>query len=65
MTYKVMTKSTNAYQAWTTRGSYGSEAVALAAAQRLSRLMRSCGWWTAKVACCGARDGVESGGDAG
>lgn len=36
MTYKVITKSSNAYQAWTTRGSYGSEAVALAAAQRLA-----------------------------
>jgi hypothetical protein len=36
MTYKVITKSMNAYQAWTTRGTYGSEAVALAAAQRLA-----------------------------
>jgi hypothetical protein len=36
MTYNVVTKSTNAYQAWTTRGSYGLEAAALAAAQRLS-----------------------------
>lgn len=36
MTFKVMTKSTNAYQAWSTRGSYGSESAALAAAQRLA-----------------------------
>jgi hypothetical protein len=36
MTYKVLTKSTNAYQAWARRGTYGSEAAALAAAQRLA-----------------------------
>ena len=36
MGYRVMVKQSNAYQAWTTRGSYGSEAAALATAQRLS-----------------------------
>lgn len=35
--YRVMVKKLNAYQAWTTRGSYGSEAVALSVAERLSR----------------------------
>jgi len=36
MGYRVLVKRSNAYQAWTTRGTYGSEAVALAVAQRLS-----------------------------
>lgn len=36
MRYRVMVKKSNAFQAWTTRGTYGSEAVALSAAQRLS-----------------------------
>jgi len=36
MTYKVLTKSRNAYQVWSARGTYSSEAAALAAAQRLS-----------------------------
>ena len=36
MRYRVMVKKSNAYQAWTTRCTYGSEAVALSAAQRLS-----------------------------
>ena len=37
MRYRVMVKKSNAYQAWTVRGTYGSESVALAAAERLSR----------------------------
>lgn len=37
MRYRVMVKKSNAYQAWTVRGTYGSEAVALSMAQRLSR----------------------------
>ena len=37
MRYRVMVKKSNAYQAWTTRGTYGSEAVALSVAERLSR----------------------------
>lgn len=36
MRYRVMVKKLSAYQAWTVRGTYGSETVALAAAQRLS-----------------------------
>ena len=37
MRYRVMVKKSNAYQAWTVRGSYGSESVALSVAERLSR----------------------------
>lgn len=37
MQYRVMVKKSNAYQAWTTRGTYGSESVALSVAERLSR----------------------------
>ena len=36
MRYRVMVKKRNAYQAWTVRGTYGSEAVALSVAERLS-----------------------------
>ena len=36
MRYRVMVKKLNAYQAWTVRGTYGSESVALSTAQRLS-----------------------------
>lgn len=37
MQYRVMVKKSNAYQAWMVRGTYGSEAVALSVAERLSR----------------------------
>lgn len=37
MRYRVMVKKSNPYQAWMVRGTYGSEAVALSAAERLSR----------------------------
>jgi hypothetical protein len=37
MRYRVMVKKFNAYQAWTTRGTYGSEAAALSMAERLAR----------------------------
>ena len=37
MRYRVLVKPSNAYQAWTSRGVYGSEAVALSVAERLSR----------------------------
>jgi hypothetical protein len=36
MLYRVMVKKSSAYQAWSVRGSYGSEASALAVAQRLA-----------------------------
>jgi hypothetical protein len=36
MRYQVLVKSSNAYSAWTSRGVYGSESVALAQAQRLA-----------------------------
>jgi hypothetical protein len=37
MRYRVLVKPSNAQQAWTSRGVYGSEAVALSVAERLSR----------------------------
>ena len=37
MRYRVMVKKYNAYQAWTVRGTYGSETTARAMAERLSR----------------------------
>lgn len=36
MTYRVLVKPSNAYQAWTSRGVYGSESAALTQAQRLT-----------------------------
>ena len=36
MRYRVLVKSSNAQQAWTSHGVYGSESVALSVAQRLS-----------------------------
>ena len=37
MRYRVMVKKYNAYQAWTVRGTYGSESAALSMAEKLAR----------------------------
>ena len=37
MRYRVMVKKYNAYEAWTVRGTYGTESVALSVAEKLSR----------------------------
>ena len=37
MRYRVMVKKFNAYQAWTVRGTYGSESAALSMAEKLAR----------------------------
>jgi hypothetical protein len=37
MNYRVLVKPSNPYQAWTSRGVYGSESAALAQAQRLAK----------------------------